>query len=53
MTKYTNAGAKGNNPKGGPGETNKVISLPKPKQKVKPGIVTGKGGPQKTNKPSG
>jgi hypothetical protein len=52
MTKYTNA-SKGNNPKGGPGETNKVISLPKIKQKTKSGIVTGKGGPQKTGKPSG
>ena len=54
MSKYSYEKlAKGNNPKGGPGETNKEISLPKGKQKIKPGIVTGKGGPQKTDKPSG
>ena len=41
----------GNNPKGGPGEKNKDISLPKGKQKMKKGMVTGKGGPQKTGKP--
>jgi hypothetical protein len=53
MTKYTNAGAKGNNPGGQPGE-DKKISLPKSKQRTKPGIVTGKGGPpNKTDKPSG
>jgi hypothetical protein len=51
MTKYTNA-SKGNNPKGGPGE-DKKISLPKGKEKLKPGIVTGKGGPRQTSKPSG
>lgn len=42
---------KGNNPKGESGEKNKDIALPKGKQKVKKGPVTGKGGPQDTGKP--
>lgn len=42
----------GNNPKGGPGEQNKDIALPRTKEKVKKGPMTGKGGPQKTEKPT-
>ena len=43
--------ASGNNPKGGPGEKDKDIALPRVKQKVKKGPMTGKGGPKDTGEP--
>lgn len=41
----------GNNPQAQPGVKQREIALPRVKQKVKKGTVTGKGGPQDTGKP--